>query len=455
MSHAVFFLFLFQISVPNGLQAQDKDFDFSFDQNQGNTDKNRGKEEKTEGSVLTSFPLRGTLSLDFARQIGDPRWVRLGPFLNLIYNQTGYLGQLYGEVSGRYNGSYRLEEDSQDTIHKYEWEAILRELYWKRNFGPITISAGKIITVWGKADIVPLVDVVSAMDMTESFFAKPEEARLGQNSIKLEYFGSKQELSFLFNPWPVANRITELDHPYALLPGQNIEKRSTEFDYELGGRYNRSFAGGSLALMAAWIQNRTPLFNFAADDSGNLSFKQQFSNYAFLGTSFNIAFDPVLLKVEAAYSFDKPYQQILFVPDCTNEGTCVEVELPNGFAKEDEVAFMLGFDLNMGSWGMLIVEGNLSRRLDVGENAAYSQNIFLSGLAWSNTFLRDDLTVSTFAYFIESWKNLVGRVQLEYKWNDYLSSMIQYTAVIIEYNREDYGYYADLDRFDISMSWHF
>jgi hypothetical protein len=199
----------------------------------------------------------------------------LGPFTALTLDHQASWGQIYGEGWARYNAAYRIENDSSYTRNGYEFEALMSELYYRKSFENVSVSVGKIITVWGKADILPVSDVISARDATKAFFAQPQEARIGQNTIRVDWFLPKQEIQLIFIPYPVFTRYTDRDHPYSLIPGVEIH-RASDYGREVegGAQYTAYFGGGAVSLFAGRFYNRDPLFRI---NPQNFRFEAQHS----------------------------------------------------------------------------------------------------------------------------------------------------------------------------------
>jgi hypothetical protein len=195
-----------------------------------------------------TLPVRGKAVMELGRQI-DNRFVFLGPFTALTLDHQASWGQIYGEGWARYNAAYRIENDSSYTRNGYEFEALMSELYYRKSFENVSVSVGKIITVWGKADILPVSDVISARDATKAFFAQPQEARIGQNTIRVDWFLPKQEIQLIFIPYPVFTRYTDRDHPYSLIPGVEIHRASDiGREVEGGAQYTAYIGGGAQSL---------------------------------------------------------------------------------------------------------------------------------------------------------------------------------------------------------------
>ncbi len=445
-----------------GLFSQD-DFDFGSETGSETSVGDTGEKSRFR------FPLRGSINAETARQTGDPRWIRLGPSANLIFDASSQAGLFYSEVTARYNSAYGIEEDSQETIDGYELEAVLRELYWKKSFGIFTVTLGKVMTVWTKADILPVTDVVSPTDMTQAFFANPGENRLGQNMARIDFYFDNSDLSFVASPWPEFDRITDGDHPYSFLGlGGNssmsggsggdtpirLKEKDTKYDPEGGVRYNRIMGKSEAAVMAGWFHVRQPIIDLEMT-SGGIDIYKVYQPYLFMGGSLTYAMDPVLFKLEGGYGKDKPVQRIIESQFCVSGGSCIDVQLPAGFMKVDQIAVSAGVDINLGSYGTIIGEGSLQQNQSNDPEIYPDRDMVSVGAGYSNTFLKETLSFSIFGFFLEDYRNILYRAQATYKATDNFSVFIQYTQIEIGSYQTDYSAMADFDRGDLMFQYHF
>ncbi len=401
----------------------------------------RGSDEESGNGI----PVRGKISMESARQTGDPsRWIRLGPAIHLISEYNSEPGLFYLEATGRYNGAYRLEDDSGYVINNYEKELVLRELYWKKSIGPVTLSAGNIITVWGRADLLPVTDLVSAVERSESFFANPEEARLGQNSLKLEYFGKNSETGLLFIPYPRFDRFTDGDHPYSYLPGYTIKEKRGKRACEGGIRQTIRFPRGALSFMGGWFNNREPLLSHSFTPEGDLQFFKEYEPGLFSGVSTNWAYDPLLIKFDFAYHHNRSRQKVQ-----------AATGLPDGISHGKELDATAGIDYNGGRVGSFILEVSASLPFGKNEELPQERKIILVSGGWSNTYFSDNLKVNAFCLIFEKPGNILFRIDGEFLVTDLLSVYLQYTGIVTGSKDIEYSRFSNYDRADLALRYNF
>lgn len=422
-------LILFLIMpVPAGSLYAGDEFEFSGVES-GGVEKRRG----------TGIPIHGRLSLESAWQSGSPdRWIRLGPSLNLVFDKSMEFGRFFFEGTGRFNRSYRVEGDSSETRDDHEFEPILREVYWKKNINRFTLSAGKLIDDPSVMDLVEVVDKVSVVNRAEAFFAEPEEIRQGQNLLKLSYYAGGFDAGLLFVPCPAFDRITDGGHPYAFVKGRDLIKKERRGEPEWGIQARKRFSKGALFGYAGRFNTRSPLLD--TDPGGN--FYKLYAPYWSAGGAFTLAVEPVLLKWEAAFNFDRPLQREL-------NGR------PAGYVRYDQAEAAMGADLNLGDSGMVTLECSAASPLDRDEALAVNRTTWLGGASWSNDYLNDKLNISVTTLFPESFNNMVNRLQATYFFTDLLSVRVKYTRFAIREKGETYGFMDDYDRIGFYLNYDF
>lgn len=434
--------FLILLAITTAIPAQEFDFEET-------------KEAASEDKKKTSFPklpFRGKVSAEFGRQI-DNRWVFLGPFLGLTLDQQTSWGQIYGEAAFRYNAAYAVEKDSTYTREGYQFEAILAELYWKKSFDKVSISAGKIITVWGKADILPVSDVISARDATKAFFAQPQEARLGQNTVRVDWFLPKQEIQLIFIPYPVNSRYTDRDHPYSLIPGVEIHKASAYGrEVEGGAQYTGYFGGGAVSVFGGRFYNRDPLFKLNPND---FTFDARHSPYATTGLSANFPLWGMLLKLDSAYQFKRLNQTATQLPNPECPFTCNSITMPYDVKGVDTGGVTVGLDYNTNDYGSFILEYSVTGPMKKDPELLRDDPLQSYAFGYSKNFVRDTLSFNSFVVTFLKYSNILFRFNLTYKITDVISTYLQYTGIFIASGDPDLRIFDKYDRVDFQLSYAF
>lgn len=389
----------------------------------------------------TRLPVSGRLTWEMSRQPDCPdRWIRLGPYLNLIFDHTAEPGQLYFEGTGRINFSHRLENDSEKIRKKHETEFIPREIFWKRDFGRYTLSVGKIIDDRTVMDLLQVADKISIMNRGDTFFADPRDVKLGQNMIRLEYFSAGQtDAGIIFTPYPSYDRIMENDHPYAVLKNRELLKSGSNRDMEGSFFLTRPFSKGRVSIFGGRFNNRMPLLKITPVSGGDSAYKH-YSPFWSLGMAFNMAVEPFLLKTEMALNIDKALQ--------TQEAGIV-----SGSTESDQMEIAAGTDINLGKSGTLVLEGLAVLPLERNDIIHTNRTSYWGALAWSNTYMGDKLRFNITTFFPDSLKNMINRFQSDYFLTDNLSVTARYTRFAV--TGKEYIHMDRWDRLDISINYDF
>lgn len=385
-----------------------------------------GFEEEGESPEI---PLRGKVSFDLGYQIGDPdRWMTLGPFGQLILDWQTESGLFYSELTARNNNAFEVEKDKSNVINRYRFDPVLREAYWKKAFGDYTLTIGKSIVTWGKADLSQVIDVISPIDNSGFLFAKPEEIKTGQNVIKLDRYQGNQEYNLIFVPQASFNIETENGHPYNLSPA--LQNKQQDLASEWGIRWNQTRDKWELAIIAAHIHQR---------DAFSVAGEKTFLKHRVLGAGYTASLDPVLLKIEAYYSPDQPMQ--------SNDFSSVK--------RKDYLKGMVGFDYNHNDYGSFLFEYFGEKPISKDENLLGGEGREVYALAWSDTFINDDLIANVAVMSMTNINDHLIRGGVDYKLDDSWSISSQLTIINAGGGNVFLKPLANFDRFDISLNYYF
>ena len=389
------------------------------------------------------LPVSGRISFEGARQLDNPeRFIRLGPAAELVMDADTPIGQFYFEGLGRYNLSYRIENDPDLTRKDYETETILRELFWKNNMARFTLSFGKIINDFTVMDLLQVADKTSAVNRADYWFADPKEVKLGQNMLKLDYFASTEtNAGFIAVPFPAFDRVTDQEHPYALVKNQELHETGDTPDMEGSLFVSTSFAKSQFTLFGGRFNNRMPILE-ARPGTNTMSLYKVYADYWSAGGTVSACHEPFLFKAELAYNFDRPLQ-------------ARQNQLPAGFARKNEVEVALGADINLGDFGMASLEC-LAKIPDGGnERLAINRPAFFGAFTWSDTYRNDKLKLQFMTLCAESFINMINRCRVDYFLTNTLSVAAKYTRFDINEKKEDYGFMDHYSRVDLSFNYDF
>jgi hypothetical protein len=383
-----------------------------------------------------TLPYRAKIGFYLGRQTGTPmRLVKMGPAINNIIDYSSEFGTLYAEGDITLNHAYQYQNDSARIQEKYEKQAVLRELYYKKSAGNASLTLGRNIVVWGAGDFLSVVDLVSPSDQSELFFAKPEESRLGQDLFAIDYWHNNSQLTLLISPTPQMDRVPIVGHPYGMIPDTEITESE---ESEWAGRFKSDIADSTAGVIVGKFHNRTPLITL---NDETLETQLAYETYSAAGFTLTKTFGNVLTKFELIKMKEYPYQVF------TDLGVPIVI-------KEDTMGYMAGFDYNHDNYGNIIVEANLkspsqeNKEFDLGSSALFA-------ISWSKSFRRDDLTVSLMHMGFDGVENQLERLGLDFKIDDALAVNSQYTRICVESDDENYRATENFDRYDMGLTYSF
>lgn len=417
---------LLSCSVETGLLRADE---FDFD------DEPESPSPKTSSKLMASeefkidFPLRGTFGLNLGRQTGKPiRWMAQSADVNLILDWRIPRGRIYGEASGSWNHAWDTEDDPQTLKDHYTKDGLVRELWWSGSNRWATLYLGRQIVVLGKGDFLSVLDLVSPADQTMLFFADPEDARLGQNLVRLNIYPTEgQQLTLMHSPSARSGRYPGHGHPYQQFPDYQRDDPKHLKEHVLLYQYNSDRLGVSLS--GGRVHQRSPVLKA---DLSNGTFAGSHEPFSFYGLGASWAMTGWLLKAELAQYQNYAYQK------------------GPGFETRNVQAGMIGFDYLHDRLGSLTVEANVIRPVNRNES---DDDTSLYSASWTDTWLRDDLSLSLVHMGFKRFRNQLNRLHLSYRMNDDWTIESQYTHISIKDN--EFKAFEHVDRMDIKIKYGF
>ena len=401
--------------------AETAGFDFSFTE---------PTEEPFIADSPMEIPLRGKIAFDLGYQFGSPkRWQTVGPSAQLIFDWSGEVGQIYSELTTRYNRAYKLESDPQTTIDKYQISSNVRELYWKRALGQYSVTVGRTIVAWGKADLLPVIDVVSPSDSSSLLFAKVEELRLGQDLIKIDRYSGNSELNLIYTPSARHNLITDFGHPYStMLP--NVSDDIEDDESEWGIRWTTIDDRLEYGIIAGDFSLRDPLV---------VGTELTYVKSTMMGGNVIYSRAPFLWKGEFIFINDSPYQRANL----------------SGYDPIDTLKATVGFDYASSSYGSWIVEYSGALTSSPPPTPLLGGSTGLIGISWGEQYLRDELSISVAVMLVGGTDNRLLRVGGSYKLDDEWTLTSQLTIINADSSEPLYQVMSGFDRLDLSMEYGF
>lgn len=270
---------------------------------------------------------------------------RLG--LNVRYQNpfaAGWLLQGSAQLRAYLPGDYEHDNPGRDG-----WEWRLNELFVQRSGAQNSFSFGRQTIVWGETIGMSVLDVINTTEYRDLSIIDIEDARLNQWLAVWDHFSDRGNWSSFINLYPEFDPVPVTDSPLfpepARLNGQALRlgsyDRSREL-FEVGTRWNRTFTGSDIAVMAARLYENSLRYTLPADGSNRA--RPQINDFTLLGFSANRAIDRLLLTLDVAYSHGLLTDVVNGVPD----GNGGMTSMP-GFDRQNRVSMAAGFEYGISA----------------------------------------------------------------------------------------------------------
>lgn len=402
--------------------------------------------EDFEEEAGWSFPLRGSLGLGAGYQVGNPKQlVSLEVLSTFVFDWSGSWGRLSGEGDVELNTAHWIEE-RDDVAKDYAVVAIPRSFSYSYAFEDLSVEVGQLMTVWSAGDLLPVLDILTAADTTEGFFARPEQYRMGQVGARVDAYFGKQTLSVVWHGWPQMNRVVDGNHPYSLTSGLEFEKKYVWDPSEVAGRWSMQTPGGSVSVMGGQVYDRNPIPQIALIGSTPVPTGEvDYIKYPFVGLSLTQTLSSVLVKTEISWSWDAMpmnFDDLVLLP-------------------RDIFKALIGLDYNHESFGTFMLESVLVYMPKdnfiafAGQESRASELQVQNALMWTNQFLNDSLSVMVMGILMDGVDNRVLRATLDYKLLDDL--IISGQGTLIDFESEfaisPATQINGWDRVDVNIKW--
>ena len=147
------------------------------------------------------------------------------------------------------------EEYSEEYLKAYEQETELRETFLSTSLGPnIDVKFGRQIKVWGKADLLSVVDVLNPTDNREPGLIDIDDSRLPVTMTQIDYYTGAWNLNLVLIHEIRFGKSPEFGSEFYFADVESSpEEIPTETEY--GAALNGHFTGWDLSFYAASVYN--------------------------------------------------------------------------------------------------------------------------------------------------------------------------------------------------------
>src|SRR5262249_24581864 len=266
----------------------------------------------------------------------------------------------------------------------------------------VSFSLGLQQTVWGQADGLRVLDVINPLDYREFILEDFLDSRrpLWTVRVDLPVEKGKGALQFIFVPYFAPGRLPGANDEFGfgesfglgtILAGTPFAKIPVEVEptkrpgYRIGSsqfgvRYRRSVGAWDLTanFYRGWEDVPTPrAADFQIEPEPRLTIAPVYERKTVLGGTATTNFGPVVLRLEAGWSFRKR--------------TAVTIPTSNGFENLDQFSSVVGLDYSPRTWLSLSGQYFLQFASAAGRDLLFPRYDHLTSLYVKTNFLRDTL----------------------------------------------------------------
>lgn len=299
----------------------------------------------------------------------------------------------------------------------------LREAYLDHREEHWGFRLGRQLVIWGVADGVRIIDLVSPMDMTEFLAQDYDDIRMPVNALRFFVFNEKMRLELLAVPTFEGYKLpTDAENPWSVLPKNtalhlvwNEDGSSPKLHFpniEYGGRLCFTLPGVDFSLAALHTWNKMPMIAYRS--SGNhMTVSPQYYRMGFFGGDISKPLGQFVLRGEAAFNVDKHFS---YKP----EAGAMEQK---GF---NTVNYLVGVDWYAPHEWMVMAQFSSESILRYENQIAQPRHQSLLTLNVSKKLLGSTLQLSNFTYFDLNHEGWFSRFTSSYALNDHIRLSVGY-----------------------------
>lgn len=310
-------------------------------------------------------------------------------------------------------------EFEQNNISPARTGLKLREAYLRYDSNKWDLKIGRQIIIWGKADGIPITDLISPFDLSEFLARDYEDIYLPVDAARIRLLGNKFNFEFVWvpifrpaifpgpgEPWaPPLDDIQGMNLVVKppLEPGKKIGNS------ELFGKMSFYLAGFDFAFSAftTWDDFGITRFSIMQSPGTPSAIEMQTEYYRVkgIGAEFSTTLGGLVFRGEAAFLKGKRYQAENFT---------------DGIFKKNSILWLLGLDWFGGNdW---IITGQLADEMILEHESAIQkhEHNFIVTLSIEKKLMNQILSVSNMTYWGLNEQEYFNRIKIDYAFTDSL-----------------------------------
>jgi hypothetical protein len=367
---------------------------------------------------------RSSIRLEYSRSLGPHFFVQLDTKETLFWKND-----------------HRAQAENKEIMA----ENFTKEAFLQASFADTSIKAGIQNLIWGESEGGAVTDVISPRDYSETFFISLEEARIGQPMLLMDQFTFLGDFSAFFIPYAEFNQTPEENTAYhydEFNEPVHFRKENSDgwSDYEIGGRWKKTFGQSDVALMAADLIENDYTYRFDGTTAdGDMIITKTQKRFSMVGLTFNYVRGNFLYKGEMSVKSPRHFNTSTYQ-----------------IKRKDVLDTALGLEYSPGgayTLGLELVNRHImdwdNDLIGVPENASSVV------LPWEKDFLNEDLSISLLSIYYTPYEGYLHTLKTTYKWTDHLSFKLEAFCPDISNAKNDLRVYRDQKQVAVKILFQF
>ncbi|MCK4396192.1 hypothetical protein KAW96_06310 [candidate division WOR-3 bacterium] len=340
--------------------------------------------------------------------------VRLKDPYDFISSRTRFREELY--IYGKNSLLFASFNALYDNVLPDQTGIELRQAYLEYMSDNWDFRLGRQIIIWGKADGIQIIDIISPPDYTEFLARDFDDIRMPVDALKFRILPGLLDLEFIWIPFFKPAVLPQEDNPWAIhieFPeGMDVTLEQTILpekkfkNSEFAGKVSMYLSGMDFSLSAAYLWDDLPALHktiIADTIPVKLILTPKHHRITFVGFDFAKPVKDFVLRGELAFFHGKYFEP----QDISEE-----------LYKKNSINTLLGVDWYPGNDLMITAQFVDNYILDYEQAIKDDEHTMLTTLHISKKLFRQTLELSTMGYFGINEKDGFVRTNMDYALTD-------------------------------------